>query len=218
MLAVRSTGVATGWTWTRCWLAGDPASRRAILVDPATTDDGERLKVSRMTEGWIVEAVVLTHGHPDHICDADYWSGRLHAPIAGHPDDIPLFTDPDVNGSHLFGREVRIRGLDTLLADGAVITAGEATFSVIHLPGHSPGSIGLLCPGHLFSGDTLFEGSIGVDSIPGVGRLWGASLDREIESIRTRLFPLPGETVVHPGHGPDTTIERERLENPFARP
>lgn len=217
LIRVSSTGVARSWTWTRCWLAGDPVAREAILVDPATLDDSERSAVGgRLTEGWKIVAIVLTHGHPDHTVDAGYWRDELGAPLAGHADDLPLFTDPSINGSGLFGREVAPGAPDILLADGDELRAGSVVFRVIHLPGHSPGSIGLHAPGHVISGDTLFAGSIGVDSIPGLGRLWGASLEQEVRSIREKLYVLPRETEVHPGHGPDTTIGTEMDGNPFA--
>lgn len=213
---ILSTGVARGWTWTRCYLAGDPATRRAVLVDPSTMDADERTRVDRMLSGWDVGLVVLTHGHCDHISDARWWSGRLGVPLAGHPDDLPLFNDPGLNGSEAFGRRLSTGGLDFELNHGDRLEEGVPDSVVMHLPGHSPGSIGLLFPGHLVSGDTLFKGSIGIDSLPGLGPLWGASIAVEIESIRTRIFTLPPGTVVHPGHGPDTTAGDEARSNPFA--
>ncbi|NLP06408.1 MBL fold metallo-hydrolase [Candidatus Fermentibacteria bacterium] len=215
---ISSCGVARAWTWTRCWLAGDEGTGRAILVDPATMDDEEREDVRRLVGDWTVEIVLLTHGHPDHIADAARWSEECGAPVAGHPADLPLFTDPDLNGSILFGGRISIPGLDRELADGEMVSLGTVSFEVLHLPGHSPGSTGLFSDGHLISGDTLFRDSIGVDSIPGLGRLWGASLEDEIASIRRRIFALPPGTAVHPGHGPDTTVGYEMRNNPFAAP
>lgn len=215
-MRLSSCGVARAWTWTRCWLAGDERTGRALLVDPATIDEEERKAVRRLVRGWTVEFVVLTHGHPDHIADASRWSAELEAPVAGHPADLPLFTDPDLNGSSLFGGRVSIAGLDRELSDGEIVSIGSIGFEVLHLPGHSPGSVGLLCDGHLISGDTLFRDSVGVDSIPGLGRLWHASIEEEISSIRNRIFRLPPGTVVHPGHGPDTTVGHEMRNNPFA--
>jgi len=179
-------------------------------------DPDERARVDRMVSGWDVGLVVLTHGHCDHISDARWWSARLGARLAGHPGDLPLFDDPDLNGSTAFGTRLSTGGLDLELRDGEALDDGVPPCVVIHLPGHSPGSIGLLFPGHLVSGDTLFKGSIGVDSLPGMGRLWGASTAVEIESIRKRICTLPPETVVHPGHGPDTTAGAEARSNPFA--
>jgi hydroxyacylglutathione hydrolase len=214
---IRTIGVARSWTWTRCYLAGDPATRQAILIDPATTDGKERSLLRRsLLDGWKVTCIVLTHGHPDHISDASYWRSELGAPLAGHPADKPLFLSASVNSSGAFGREVSIESLDIELADGQVLEAGGLSFEVMSLPGHSPGSIGIYTPGHLFSGDTLFAGSVGVDSIPGIGPLWGASLETEICSIRERIFALPDGTLVHPGHGPDTTVGTEKATNPFA--
>ncbi len=216
-MRLSSCGVARAWTWTRCWLAGDEETGRAILVDPATIDDEERETVRRRLVGdWSVDLVLLTHGHPDHIADAARWSRELGAPLAGHPADLPLFTDPDLNGSALFGVRVSIPGLDRELDDGETISLGSSGFEVLHLPGHSPGSVGLFSEGHLISGDTLFRDSVGVDSIPGLGKLWRASLEEEVNSIRRRIFTLPPETAVHPGHGPDTTVGYEMRNNPFA--
>jgi hydroxyacylglutathione hydrolase len=214
---IGTLGVARSWTWTRCYLVGDPSCRRAVLIDPATTDAEEReLLRKRLLKGWTVSLIVLTHGHPDHISDASFWSAELDAPLAGHPADLPLFTSSSVNSSGTFGSEVSIDSLDMELADGQIISAGSIGLEILSLPGHSPGSLGLYMPGHLFCGDTLFAGSVGVDSIPGIGPLWGASLETEIRSIRERIFPLPGGTIVHPGHGPDTTVGTEKATNPFA--
>jgi len=214
---IRSLGVARSWTWTRSYLVGDSDSRIGVLVDPATTDGHERdLLRRRLLRGWSICTIVLTHGHPDHISDASYWRAELDAPLAGNPADLPLFTSPSLNSSGAFGGEVATGGLDIELVHGSILDAGRLRLEVIGLPGHSPGSIGLYFPGHLIGGDTLFAGSVGVDSIPGIGPLWGASLETEIRSIRERIFTLPDSTVVHPGHGPDTTVGTEKATNPYA--
>ncbi len=215
-MEIRTTGVARGWSWTRCYLAGDPETRDAILVDPSTTDESERSGVGSMVSGWRVGIIVLTHGHSDHISDARYWRDRLGARLAGHPADLPMFEDPLLNVSAFFGTQISTGPLDIDLVDGGPLIAGSLECTVIHLPGHSPGSVGLLFPGHLFSGDTLFKGSVGVVRMPGLGDLWGASMATEIDSIRRRIFALPPSTIVHPGHGPDTTVGEEMRSNPFA--
>jgi len=237
-MEIRSTGVARDWSWTRCYLAGDPETRDAILVDPSTTNESERSGVEAMVSGWRVGIIVLTHGHLDHISDARYWRDRLGARLAGHPADLPMFENPalnasaffgkpistgpldidlvDLNASAFFGKPISTGPLDIDLVDGGTLRSGSLECTVIHLPGHSPGSVGLLFPGHLFSGDTLFKGSVGVVSLPGIGDLWGASMETEIDSIRRKIFALPPSTVVHPGHGPDTTVGEEMRSNPFA--
>lgn len=215
-MEIRSTGVARDWSWTRCYLAGDPETRDAILVDPSTTNESERSGVEAMISGWRVGIIVLTHGHLDHISDARYWRDRLGARLAGHPADLPMFENPALNASAFFGKPISTGPLDIDLVDGGTLRSGSLECTVIHLPGHSPGSVGLLFPGHLFSGDTLFKGSVGVVSLPGIGDLWGASMETEIDSIRRKIFALPPSTVVHPGHGPDTTVGEEMRSNPFA--
>lgn len=215
-MEIHSTGVARDWSWTRCYLAGDPETRDAILVDPSTTNESERSGVEAMVSGWRVGIIVLTHGHLDHISDARYWCDRLGARLAGHPADLPMFENPALNASAFFGKPISTGPLDIDLVDGGTLRSGSLECTVIHLPGHSPGSVGLLFPGHLFSGDTLFKGSVGVVSLPGIGDLWGASMETEIDSIRRKIFTLPPSTVVHPGHGPDTTVGEEMRSNPFA--
>ena len=215
-MEIRSTGVARDWSWTRCYLAGDPETRDAILVDPSTTNESERSGVEAMVSGWRVGIIVLTHGHLDHISDARYWRDRLGARLAGHPADLPMFENPALNASAFFGKPISTGPLDIDLVDGGTLRSGSLECTVIHLPGHSPGSVGLLFPGHLFSGDTLFKGSVGVVSLPGIGDLGGASMETEIDSIRRKIFALPPSTVVHPGHGPDTTVGEEMRSNPFA--
>ncbi len=185
-------------------------------MDPSTTNESERSGVEAMVSGWRVGIIVLTHGHLDHISDARYWRDRLGARLAGHPADLPMFENPALNASAFFGKPISTGPLDIDLVDGGTLRSGSLECTVIHLPGHSPGSVGLLFPGHLFSGDTLFKGSVGVVSLPGIGDLWGASMETEIDSIRRKIFALPPSTVVHPGHGPDTTVGEEMRSNPFA--
>ncbi|MBN1434195.1 MBL fold metallo-hydrolase [Candidatus Fermentibacterales bacterium] len=227
---VSSTQVARDWTWTRCYLVESVSSGNSVLIDPSTVDDREREHLrSRLLPGpgrGRVLAVVLTHGHPDHICDAEYWADQLGAPLAGNEADLPLMTDPVLNASRALGRDIFLARdrLDLSLGEGDLLEldAGGPSLTVLGLPGHSPGSIGLRWtagpgegPGFVISGDILFQGSVGTDSIPGHGPLWGASLEAEIETIRKRLLVLPDDTVIHPGHGPSTTVGEERAHNPF---
>jgi hydroxyacylglutathione hydrolase len=139
-------------------------------------------------------AVICTHAHDDHVTVAPELAALLHAPVRLHPDDDVLWqqTHPGVAYQPL--------------ADGDEITLGGALIRVLHTPGHSPGSVCLSVPAldAVFTGDTLFEGGPGA-----TGRSY-SSRETIVESIRGRLFVLPGETVVHTGHGPDTTIAAER--------
>lgn len=144
--------------------------------------------------GRCVLAVLCTHGHDDHVRYAPELGRRVDAPVLLHPDDLPVWRlthDADPDGP---------------LADGQTFEVGGTTLTVLHTPGHSPGSVCLVAPdlGAVFTGDTLFEGGPGA-----TGRSF-SSHDVIVASIRERLFALPDDTVVHTGHGPDTTIGAEK--------
>jgi len=190
---------------TNCWLVGDDEGGPLVVIDPA----GDAEKVAARIAERDVGCVVLTHGHFDHLGAADEIRDLTGAPLLVHEADAAAIVSPEGSGGTLFGFDHRTAAPDRTLADGDRIDSGELTLEVVHTPGHTPGSICLLGEGHLFSGDTLFSGSVGRSDFPGGD---ARALRR---SIGERLTPLPDETVVHPGHGPDTTIARERRVNPF---
>lgn len=158
--------------------------------------------------------LLLTHAHPDHIAGADELRDRFpQMSVAIHQAEARWLSDPRLNLSALMGEHVTTRPADALLADGQSLRLEGVEFNVLHTPGHSPGGVSLHAPaaGLVIAGDTLFAGSIGRSDFPGSD---GPTLER---SIRERLYTLPGETAVLPGHGPRTTIAAERLGNPFVR-
>lgn len=180
-LEVRSAVV--GPLENNVYVAACPRTGRAVLIDPA--DEPDRLL--GMVAGLSVEAILVTHGHPDHL-------GALSALQAAHP--VPVRLHPaDASRAGLPG----FHPLD----DGEEIRFGGAALQVIHTPGHTPGSVCFLGGGCLFSGDTLFPGGPGATEGP-------AAFARVIAALRERLFLLPDDTVVLPGHGPATTIGTER--------
>lgn len=174
------------------WLVGD--EREVIVIDAPHDVDA----ILDAVAGRRVQAIVCTHAHDDHVRVAPELADRTGAPIWLHPADAPLWelTHP---GRHW----------DRDLVDGQEFTVGSVSLQVLHTPGHAPGAVCLYAPslGCVFSGDTLFNGGPGA-----TGRSFSSRPQIE-ESIRARLFVLPDETVVHTGHGDDTTIgaEAERL-------
>jgi glyoxylase-like metal-dependent hydrolase (beta-lactamase superfamily II) len=192
---------------TNCWLVAEDAASPLVGIDPAD-DDALLLDAVGDRE---VTAVVLTHGHFDHLGAARALMARTGAPLLVHCHDAYRVTSAETTGGALFGfPHHHSPAPDRLLNEGdVVVVAPGLDLAVLHTPGHTEGSICLLGEGHLFSGDTLFAGSVGRTDFPG-----GDSRALR-DSIATKLAPLPDETVVHPGHGPDTTIGRERRVNPF---
>jgi glyoxylase-like metal-dependent hydrolase (beta-lactamase superfamily II) len=165
--------------------------------------------------GLRVKHVVNTHGHADHIAGNRRLKELTRATILTHPLDAPKLTDASLNGSSLFGVAVVSPPADELLEDGDSVRFGQNVLGVIHTPGHTPGSISLLGDGYLFTGDILFFGSIGVVENPNGTPNPSADYSVEVNSIRERLLILPDNTRIFPGHGPFSTIGREREYNPF---
>jgi len=155
--------------------------------------------------------IILTHGHVDHILYAGEIKNETDALICIHNDDVQLYSNPVLNGYDLFGFDIDLLHFppDCRLKDGDKLPLGDKVLDIIHTPGHSPGGISILCDNMLFTGDTLFQLSIGRTD------LFGGSLKQLSESIKNKLFTLDDEVVVYPGHGPSTTIGFERKNNPY---
>lgn len=180
-----------GGSWdvdNNVWIVGDDTE--VIVIDAAHDADA----IARAVGGRALRAIVSTHAHNDHIDAAPALAARTGAPVLLHTDDLPLWeqTHPD-------------RKPDGALADGQVIEIAGTALTVLHTPGHAPGAVCLHAPElkALFSGDTLFNGGPGA-----TGRSF-SHFPTIIDSIRDRLLGLPGETVVHTGHGDTTTIAAE---------
>jgi len=208
---VRIDRVTVGALDTNCWVVSDDHGGPAIVIDPG--DDAPAI-IATLGDRELA-AVVLTHGHFDHVGAVGQLLATRAAPIAIHEADASSITTAVGTGGALFGFDEHVSPpADQLLIDGSRLQAGEVTLEVLHTPGHTPGGICLLASDradviHLFSGDTLFAGSVGRTDFPGGdGRQLAASLAQKIVG-------LPAETVVHPGHGPETTIGRESRVNPF---
>lgn len=198
---------ALGDFGANCYVVACQETGRAVVIDPGYPDPWIRQCVQE--NGLTVEQIVLTHGHLDHIGGVEWVKGWSGAPVCIHEADAGFLTDPALNGSLYFGRQVIAPAADRLLRDGDQVAAGRLLLKVIHTPGHSPGGICLYTPGHLFAGDTLFADSIGRTD------LYGGDYATLIGAIKVRLLTLPAETAVYPGHGPATTIGDEQEYNPF---
>jgi hydroxyacylglutathione hydrolase len=210
---------AVGFAAANCYIVADERTREAIVVDPGTESADETADlVSEIRRlGLSVVDIVDTHGHPDHIWGNDALKAAVGGEVAIHELDGLKLTDPVRNGSTLFGLDVCVRPADRLLREGDVLRIGSVALTVLHTPGHSAGGIALLGDGFVLVGDTLFAGSVGRTDLPCSSEEGAISHDVLLRSIREKLFALPDDTVVLPGHGPSTTIGAEKRGNPYVR-
>lgn len=192
----------------------------AALIDPGTASREERRRVEAAVEadGLRVRHLLLTHAHLDHVFGCDHFAHRYGgtAEYGGwqlHPADEPLLANAVVQGE-MFGVRVDAPPPPAhALAEGDEVRLGASTLRVLHVPGHSPGSVAFYAEadGVLIAGDVLFQGSIGRTD------LWQGSLETLLASIRDKVLVLPDDTTVYAGHGPATTVGAERRTNPFLR-
>jgi glyoxylase-like metal-dependent hydrolase (beta-lactamase superfamily II) len=190
-----------------CYIAACEKTRKAAVIDPG--GDGERILKVIEGAGLQLEMIINTHGHFDHLGGTQLLVERTGAQLLIHEGDLPLLRRAADHAAAYGLPAVPSPEPSRTLEDGEKLPLGDLELEVIHVPGHAPGGICLLAEGHLFSGDALFAASIGRTDLP------GGDHNTLIEGIRRRLLVLPDETVVHPGHGPDTTIGREKAVNPF---
>jgi len=180
------------------------------VVDPGFDRQGEVGTVLSVLEenSLKVKFVVDTHGHSDHTCGNGVVKSVTGAPILIHKLDADMLSEGRKELTALFGFHVSSPAADGFLDDGDVVRFGEVALRVLHTPGHSPGSISLVGEGYVFTGDTLFAGSVGRVDLP------GGSGKEIVRSLR-RLAVLPDGFIVYPGHGPESTIDKEKNYNPF---
>jgi glyoxylase-like metal-dependent hydrolase (beta-lactamase superfamily II) len=199
--------VPNGQFVQNCYLVADAATGDAVMIDPG--EEAERFLAELARRGWRLSAIWLTHAHIDHVLGVGRVQAATGAPILLHPDDRDQY-DALPQVAAMFGmRAEPAPAPNGTLAHGGTVRVGRHAFEVRHTPGHSPGSVSFVGEGRVFGGDVLFAGSVGRTDLP------GGSMPVLLESIRTRLLDLPDDTIVHSGHGPDTTIGAERRTNPF---
>jgi glyoxylase-like metal-dependent hydrolase (beta-lactamase superfamily II) len=189
---------------TNCWMISADGSDEAIVVDPGF--EAAKVHAILRASGKSVVAALATHGHIDHIGAADAFCGD-ELPLYIHESDALALTDPVAWGSGGTKDPVPVKTIRTL-ADGDLLDFAGFAIKVVHTPGHTPGSVCFLTDGWVLSGDLVFAGSIGRHDLP------NSSADDMRESLR-RFLELSDALDVFPGHGPRTTVDRERRTNPF---
>jgi glyoxylase-like metal-dependent hydrolase (beta-lactamase superfamily II) len=191
-----------------CYVVGDGETKEAIVIDPG--DDAAALAADIQGLGLTVTGIVATHAHFDHVLGVEKLHELTGAPFYLHDLDLPLLGWMQESARMFLGLETSPPPtVDSSPAEGDVLTAGSVGLEVIHTPGHSPGSIALVSDDALFSGDTLFAGSVGRTDLP------GGDTGALVDAVRKKLFALDPQLPVYPGHGPATTLARERASNPF---
>ncbi|HSG80928.1 MAG TPA: MBL fold metallo-hydrolase [Gemmatimonadota bacterium] len=200
-------GMPVGPFQANAYLAICEATGKCALVDPGA--DAERLLQAVANEKAEVEVILLTHAHLDHIGGVADAKRETGAPVYLHPADAPLYRAAPEQAI-AFGLHMEAQPEpDEQLLDGQVVRIGESKLEIVHTPGHSPGHVCLIGDGLALVGDCVFAGSIGRTDLP------GGDFRTLMESIRAKLLMLPDDTVLYSGHGPATTVGRERASNPF---
>jgi len=192
---------------TNCYIVYDEDTREAMVIDPAW--DYERIDKALTDHDLTIKKIFLTHGHADHIGALQELRNHKNVPVYVSKKDSGLIQNSKNNLSMFMGKKIECASPEYTVSDGVTIRVGSTVFTVYETPGHTPGGVCLYGGGVVFSGDTLFQYSIGRTD------LYGGSYEQLIASIETKLIPLPDDTIVLPGHGPSTTIGDERHGNPY---
>ncbi|HYL37842.1 MAG TPA: MBL fold metallo-hydrolase [Bryobacteraceae bacterium] len=192
-----------------CSIFGDEQSREAVVIDPG--DEIDSILEILAKHGLRVKAIVITHAHIDHIGGAQKLKAATGAPVYLNANDQPLYDQIDMQARWLGMPPPERVEIDVDAREGGKLILGAADFQILHTPGHTQGSISLWIPAEnkLIAGDTLFLDSIGRTDLP------GGNHRQILRSIHDKLLPLNDQVQVIPGHGPNTTIGRERVRNPF---
>lgn len=189
-----------------CYILYNPDKREGLIIDPGA--EGSHLIKFIKQEKISINYIINTHGHPDHIGANRKIKEHTNAPILIHQYDAPMLAKSGSVLSLIFPVESSSPPADTFIKDGDLIECAGMKLKVLHTPGHTPGGISLLIDDSIFTGDTLFSGSIGRSDLP------GGSPEVLLNSIK-KILSLDENLIIYPGHGPSTTVSQELHSNPF---
>ena len=192
---------------TNCYVLGDDKSKEAVIIDPG--GDFEEIKKCLDKLKLKVKYIILTHGHFDHTGALSQLKKATGAEILIHSADAGMLSQNGQAQVFFLESGTATCSADRTLKDGDKIQFGENVLEVLHTPGHTLGGISLIIDKMIFTGDTLFCGSVGRSDLP------GGSYRKLIDSIRTKLLTKFDDYVIYPGHGPESTVGEERRDNPF---
>lgn len=193
---------------SNCYVLWD--NKEGVVIDPGA--DKDRILNVLDKNSISLKYIILTHAHIDHMCSLDIIREKKNGHVVVHQDDAPALSDPLFNGSSFFSGEKRtFNKPEVKVSGGETLEAGNMDMKIIHTPGHSPGCICIQAENCVFTGDTLFKGSIGRTD------LGNGSFEDIINSIKSKLMVMDDDMIVYPGHGPSTTIGYERMYNPYIR-
>ena len=211
MARLSVSSITVGELAANCWFLTNEKTKETLVFDPG--DEADRIGVYTEKMGWTVKALILTHGHLDHMGAAEELKKQTGAPVYAMRAEEPLLRDAKKNLSAFIAHKVVTVKADRLLEDGEELEIAGVCLKAYLTPGHTPGGGSFYCQeaGCVFTGDTLFCGSVGRSDFP------GGSMSALVQSVKEKLFLLPDETRVYPGHGQETTIRYEKQYNPFVR-
>lgn len=194
-----------------CYVIGDEETGDGALIDPG--DEGARIALAVEHTNLEIGQIILTHSHIDHIGAVAQLADEYACPVLLHAEAEPMLKQAPTQAMMMGLKFSKVPNVDRHIEDEETLKVGGLTLKSLYTPGHAPGHLAFYIEneGMVISGDALFAGSVGRVDLP------GGSMEVLMQSINERLLTLPDETVVHPGHGPETTIGNEKSYNPFLR-
>ncbi|HEX3016166.1 MAG TPA: MBL fold metallo-hydrolase [Desulfobacteria bacterium] len=199
--------IPVGEIGANCYIIANEEIKTALIIDPGA--EGKKILDAVAELDVQVGAIIITHGHLDHIGAVGEIKQETGAAVLIHALDAPCLIEPKRNLSFFFGSPFKTNPADIMLEDGQDINLGSLSFKVLHTPGHTVGGVCLSFAGGIITGDTLFAGSVGRTDFP------GGSAEALLKSIKEKILVLPPETVIYPGHGPQSTIAEQLENNPY---